>query len=528
MWEPPEEGGQQVEATGLSRDELLKRGLVGGAALALPGWIGEGVASAAARPRRGGTFRVGMVGGGASEVISPTRALNEIDIARTRLIYERLVDFRPDGSLYNQLAEEFSPSKDARRWKIKIRKGITFHDGSPLTAADIVHSLQYIINPASKANAGSQLSFIKRQNIRKLDKYTVLIVLDDPSATLRTTLSNRGINIFKHGTTDFSRPNGTGPFRHKSFTPGARSVFVRNSHYRIHDGPYVDAVAIISIDDPTARLNALAAHQVDAIGQLDFRLAGQVKRNSKLRLLNAGSGVYTCQFVFVDDPQYSDNRVRQALRLMIDRKQIIRNALLGYGRIGNDLACWLDPDYAKAIPQRAYDPERAKSLLKQAGKDGATFELSTSDVAPGMLDSSVLIAEQAKKAGITIRLKKAPSDQYWSNYYLKYPFACTNWGYRPLDSQIAEGIESKAAPFNETHWTRPQFDKIVAQARRTIDTKKRHELWVEAQKMLWNQGGYIIWGFLNNVDATSAKVHGLKPSAVRPLGWYDFTNVYLA
>jgi len=528
MLEPPEDGGLQVEDKGLSRDELLRRALVGGAVLALPGLIGEGAASAAAGPKRGGTFRVGMVGGGASEVISPTRALNEIDIARTRLLYERLVDFKPDGSIYNQLAEDFSPSKDARRWKIKVRRGVSFHDGSPLTAADVAYSLQYIINPASKANAGSQLSFIKPQNIRKLDKYTVLITLDDPSATLRTTLSNRGITIFKRGTTDFAVPNGTGPFKYKSFAPGERSVFVRNGAYRIHGGPYVDSVEIISISDPTARLNALAAGQVDAIGQLDFKLASQVTGNSKLRLINAGSGVYTCQFVFIDDPSFSDPRVRQALRLMVDRRQIIQNALLGYGRIGNDLACWLDPDYAKQIPQRPYDPEQAKFLLKQAGKDGATFVLSTSDVAPAMLDSSVLIAEQAKKAGITINLNKAPADQYWSNYYLKNPFACTNWGYRPLDTQIAEGIESKAGGANETHWFDPKFDKIVAQARRTIDNKKRHDLWVGAQKMLWDQGGYIIWGFLNNVDATSSKVHGLKPSAVRPLGWYDFTNVYLA
>jgi peptide/nickel transport system substrate-binding protein len=523
-----EDRGLYVEGRGISRDELLRRALVGGAVLALPGLVGEGIASAATKPKRGGRFRVGMVGGGASEVISPTRALNEIDIARTRLLYERLVEFNHDGSLYNQLAADFSPSKDARRWKIKVRKGITFHDGSPLTATDVVYSLRYIINPASKANAGSQLAFIKPQNIRKLDKYTVLIVLDQPNATLRTALSNRGITIFKHGTTDFSVPNGTGPFKYKSFTAGQRSLFVRNGVYRIHDGPYVDSVEIISINDPTARLNALAARQVDAIGQLDFKLAGQVKGNSKLRLINAGSGVYTCQFVFVDDPSFSDPRVRQALRLMVDRREIIRNALLGYGRIGNDLACWLDPDYAKQIPQRPYDPEKAKFLLKQAGKDGATFALSTSDVAPAMLDSSVLIAEQAKKAGITINLNKAPADQYWSDYYLKNPFACTNWGYRPLDTQIGEGIESKAGASNETHWFKPGFDRIVAEARRTVDDKKRHALWVEAQKMLWNQGGYIIWGFLNNLDATSSKVHGLKPSAVRPLGWYDFTNVYLA
>src|SRR5919201_3786416 len=194
---------------GLSRSELLLRGVVGAGALAVPGLVCDGVARAlprAAGPKRGGTFRVGMVGGGASETLHPAKALNEVDIARVRLLFERLVDFKPDGSLYNQLAEDFSPTPDAKNWKIKIRKGVHFHDGSLLTAHDVVYSLQWVINPANKANAQSQLSFIKPQNIRALDRYTVQIVLDQPNSMLRTTLSNRAVNIFKNHTTDFSKP----------------------------------------------------------------------------------------------------------------------------------------------------------------------------------------------------------------------------------------------------------------------------------------------------------------------------------
>src|SRR5919201_1409974 len=119
-----EEGTQ-----GLSRAELLRRSAAGAGALALPGLIRTGAAHAAApTPKRGGTFRVGMVGGGTSETLHPAKALNEVDIARVRLLFERLVDFKPDGSLYNPLAEDFSPTPDAKNWKIKIRKGVHFHD----------------------------------------------------------------------------------------------------------------------------------------------------------------------------------------------------------------------------------------------------------------------------------------------------------------------------------------------------------------------------------------------------------------
>jgi len=111
--------------------------------------------------------------------------------------------------------------------------------------------------------------------------------------------------------------------------------------------------------------------------------------------------------------------------------------------------------------------------------------------------------------------------------YLKTSFAVTEGGQKPLDSWILQAVDSKA-PYNETDWKRADFDKLTQQARRTVDDKKRKELYVEAQKLLWNEGGYIIWGFANLIDAYSAKVHGLKPSSARTLGYYEFNDVYFA
>jgi peptide/nickel transport system substrate-binding protein len=222
-----------------------------------------------------------------------------------------------------------------------------------------------------------------------------------------------------------------------------------------------------------------------------------------------------------------DNRVRQAFRLMVDREQIIKTVLRGYGKLGNDLFSPFDPNFAREIPQRPYDPEKAKFLLKQAGRANLVVSLYTGDAGPGMLDSSILIAQQARKVGVTIKLDKVPADQYYTLRYMKAPFESTDWGQHPLDTQVAQSLNSDA-PYNETDWKRPAFDKITSEARRTLNPRKRHELWVEAQRMLWDQGGYIIWGFADYIDAYSAKVHGLKPSSVRPLGWYTFTDVYLA
>jgi peptide/nickel transport system substrate-binding protein len=333
--------------------------------------------------------------------------------------------------------------------------------------------------------------------------------------------------IFKNGTTSFAKPNGTGPFRFKSWTRGERSLFVRFDGYRKHNGPYVGELEFISINDPATRLNALSAGQVDAIVAVDPKLVSTIQANPNLRILQHNSGLWPSQFMEVDRTPFTDNRVRLALKYMVDRKAIIDTVLLGHGLLGNDIPCPFDPDYAHEIPQRPYDPEKARFLLKQAGHAALTVTLYTSDVYSGILDSSVVLAEQAKKVGVTINLNKVPADQYWSSTYLKVAFEITYWGQKPLSSQFAQGFESTAT-FNETHWNRPDFDRLVRQARRTLDATKRHELWVAAQRLVWQDSGYLIWGFYPLIDGYSAKVHGLVPSSARNLGWYSFTDVYLA
>ncbi len=522
--------GTTADGSALSRRRFLHTAAAGAAVAGTASLLSQGplaLAVGSAAPKRGGRLRVGMAGGGSAETLNPNQGVAEIDIARDHCLYERLFDYAPDGSLVKQLAADYSYNHDGSVWKLKVRPGVLFHDGATLTADDVVYSMKYWLAPANKAQAGTELPFLKPGNVRALDASTVQITLDAPNAILPTILSSRSMYIFKKGTTSFDRPNGTGPFKFKSWTRGERSLFVRFDGYRLHNGPYLDELELISINDPTTRLNALVAGQVDAIVAVDPKLVATVKANPALRILQHDSGQWPSQFMQVNRPPFNDNRVRLAFKYMVDRKAIIDTVLLGYGLLGNDLPCPFDPDYAHEIPQRPYDPERAKALLKQAGHDGLSVTLYTSDVYPGILDSSVVLAEQAKKAGVTITLNKVPSDQYWSTTYEKVPFEVTYWSQKPLTSQMAQGFESTAT-FNETHWNRPGFDKLVREARRTLDAKKRHELWVAAQRLIWQDSGYLIWGFYRLIDAYSAKVHGLVPSSARNLGWYTFTDVYLS
>lgn len=517
-----------LEEKTLSRRRLLQSGLAAGVAVSAAGPLAE-IARAAkpATPKRGGKFRVALIGGGTKELLDAHQALNEMDIARVHVIWENLTDYAPDGSIFNRLAADFSPNKAATDWKIKLRNDVLWHDGSPFTADDVVYSLRRITNPKLKLQGANDLPFLHPNHIRKLDRTTVQLTLDSPIAGLRSNLASRALPMIKSGTTKFDHPIGTGPFKFVSWKIGQRTLLNAWRHYRVHGGPYVDQLELIEINDTTARLNALRSGQIDAMGQLDGNLVPVIKSAPKLRVLEARTGGFVCQYMQVTTPPFTDNRVREAFRLLIDRKQIVQNALLGHGTVGNDLACPFDPDYAKALPQHPYDPEKAKSLLKAAGQSSLTVSLVTSDVAPGILASSTLLAQQAQQAGVTINLNKVPPDSYWTTSYLKSAFAVTEWGQKPLDSWILQAVDSNA-PYNETNWKRSDFDKLTQQARRTIDDKKRKELYVEAQRLLWNEGGYIIWGFPNLLDAYSSKVHGLKPSSARTLGYYEFNDVYFA
>ncbi|MGH9318278.1 MAG: ABC transporter substrate-binding protein, partial [Vicinamibacteria bacterium] len=290
----------------------------------------------------------------------------------------------------------------------------------------------------------------------------------------------------------------------------------------------IEELEIITISETQTRLNALLAGQVHAINGVDPPQARVLESREGIKLLEAPSGAWTPLVMATKRPPFDDLQVRQAFRLIVDRNQIIENVLSGHGQLGNDLFSPFDPMYTgDDLPQQEQDLEKARFLLKSAGQENLTVALHTADFAPGALNSAIVFAEQAKQAGVTVNLDRGPAGSYYDEPYLKTPFFQTNWGYRALDPQILQCVFSKS-PWNETQWARPEFDQMTAEARATLDEAKRRELYLEAQKMLWEEGGYILWGFLNYLDAHREEVQGFKAHVGRNLMWYGFQDVWLS
>ena len=509
---------------GFGRRELLQRGLVAGAALSLPAFLADG-AGAATAAKRGGKLIAGFVGGGDKETLDPHFALADIDFARGLNLFDRLTHFMPDLSVQPLLAESLEPNSNGTVWQIKLRSGVTWHDGKPFTADDVLYTYRRIIT--KKLIGASRLGALDLARAKKVNKTTITLPLKSPFADLPAMLAEVWLSIVQDGATKFKPPIGTGPFKFTSWSQSRQSLFTKNENYFISGKPYIDQLELVSISDNTARLNALLNGQIHALVNLDFVQAKAHANDKNLNLIIAKAPFTVPIYMRSDRAPFKDNRVRQALRLVVDREQMVQNVLSGFGSVGNDLFGKGTPNYNTALPERKHDPEKAKSLLKAAGHgNGLNLTLYTSTAAPGMLESATAFAQQAKAANVNIKLIKTPADTYYGGqYYLKVAMGQTNYqGIIPVT--WADALRSDG-PFNETAWKRPAFDKGFARAEATVDPAKRKQIYFDLQKELWDQGGYIIWGFNDTIDAVSPKVKGVKPSNYYYLGGVDFKSFWL-
>jgi peptide/nickel transport system substrate-binding protein len=472
----------------------------------------------------GGILVHGATGGSSKDTLDAHSPVTNPDIARTFNLYEPLLIWDNDYKIAPAIAESVEPSADAMTWTVKLRQGVTFHNGKDVTPEDVLFSIKRVADPKAPTSAGVALAPILDLNgTKKVDASTVVIKLKSPYAVLQYLLAEYTFGIVP---TDYDpkNPVGTAAFKYKSFSPGKNSVFVKYDDYW-GDKAHVDELHIQDFADPSAQVNALQAGQVQTIDNLPYNLINTVKGQAG-QIIESDSGAWVPITMRVDAKPFSDVRVRQAMRLIVDRQQMIDNALSGKGRLGNDLYAPFDPAYAKDLPQREQDIDQAKSLLKAAGQDGLQVQLFTGDdigsVAPA---SAALFAEQAKKAGVDVKVvKKTP---FYGDDYLSYPFAQDFWNTRNYLPQAAVG-SLKGGTYNETHFDNPKFAGLIASAQREIDETKRNQLLHDAQEIEYNEGGYIIWGFRTQVDAVAQKVSGLKSSVYQPLGSYNFKTVSLS
>ncbi|GAA4536767.1 ABC transporter substrate-binding protein [Amycolatopsis samaneae] len=515
---------ERCRPNSLSRRRFLSASLAG-AALLLAG-CGTTFAAPAPTgpPRRGGTLRVGVTGGGAADTLDPHSPATNPDIARVINLYEPLLIRDHDYRLQPVIAQSLTASADGRTWTAVLRDGVRFHDGRPVTPADVVATFKRITDPKAPKSGATSLSMLAE--VVPAGDRAVEFRLSAPNAGFDDLLGQYSLGIVP-ADFDPKKPIGTGPFKLSQFTPGLQSTFTRNEHYWRPGEPYVDELVLINFTEDDARINALLSSQVDAIDQVPVALVDVLRSDPRVRVLTAETGSWLPFTMRVDRPPFDDVRVRQALRLVVDREQLINQVLSGQGKLGNDLYAPFDPAYASELPQRKQDLDAARKLLAEAGHPNLDIELVTAPIQAGAVEAAQVFQQQAKQAGVTVRIRKLDTTTFYGDNYLSWDFAQDFWYTRNYLPQVANGALPKS-PYNETHWHDPEFAALIDRASRTMDTAERTSLLKQAQKIEYERGGLIVWAFENRVDAHQFYVAGIVPDRTGiSLGGYQFRQAWI-
>ncbi|WP_417804547.1 ABC transporter substrate-binding protein [Thalassospira lucentensis] len=498
---------------GLSRREFMGRS----AALGLGAVAANSLltkTALAAGPIKGGIFKMGIGGGESTASLDPARAASQVPFHLLRAYGECLLEVNADGSLNPRLAESFDSSSDAKTWSFKIRKGVEFHNGKTMTPDDVLQTMLRHSDKDSESGALGVMQGIKKLSV---DGDNLIVELSEANADLPFLMSDFHLTIQPNGGRDDPAAGiGTGPYKLVQQEAGVRYSFERFGNYWDDSRAHFSGLELTVMNDATARTAALQSGQVHVINRVPPKVAGLLDRAPGLAVRNVSGRGHYAFVMHCDTEPFASKDLRNALKLAINREEMVDKILRGYGTVGNDFPINSGyPLFDETIPQRTYDPEKAAALYKASGHDGSPISLRVSDVAfPGAVDAAQLFQESARKAGIPLDIKRVPSDGYWSDVWNKKPFCASYWEGRPVQDQMYSTAYVSGADWNETKFDNPAFDKLLVEAKGTLDQAKRKSLYSEMAYLVRDEGGLILPMFNDYVEGISDKVLGWEKNGV--------------
>lgn len=523
-----------IHATQLGRRKFLWSAGVGlaavGAGVGLVGCAGDqgsqpGGQGPSGEPVTGGILRLGGQGGGSTDSLDGQNPLTNTDWCRTFQLYDQLVALDAEGQPQLSMATSIEPNADGTEWTIVIPEGVTTHQGKSFTADDVLFSLQRIMDNTFPGAAS--IGPIDLAGSRVGNPTTLIVKYSKPFAILPEVLSLGYFTLVPRGF-DPLAPDATGPFKFDSFTPGTASTFSRNENYWQEGLPHLDSIVTTNMADETSQVNALQSGEVDIVNFLSQgSVAALQSAGLNVNISNTGGwGPFTMR---VDQKPFDDVRVRQALRLVVDRQEMLDQVFGGKGTVGNDVFGIFDKSFPKDLPQREQDIDQAKSLLKAAGQENLTIELITTPNAPGMIPAAQVFATQAKKAGVTVNIVQQTPTDYFANSYLKATFSQDYWPQLPYLVTAGQAMAGPDAPFNACKFDDPEYNDTYNRAIAELDEAKRTDLIHQMVRIDYDRGANILPYFFPTIDASATNVGGVKPSAngYSP-GGNDFKNFFIS
>lgn len=473
--------------------------------------------------RAGGRFRIGYVGGSGADVIDPILVSGTPDTIRIRQMYDTLTKITEDGKIVPWLAEDIKQVTPSQ-WTLKLREDVKFHNGQPLTADDVVHSLKRLLSPES--HNASVIHMLTAGGIRKTGEHTVELNLSSPAYYLPESLQFPAASIVPQDF-DPKNPVGTGPFTLKSFTPGQQVEFARFDDY--FDGPVkLDEIVVSTFSDESARVAALQGGQLDHAPLLAASFVQVVKASQSLQINQYPSGRFENFVLHCESPEFKDPRVRQAMRLLMNRQQIVDQAYGGLARVGNDIPEPTSQYFNTKLPQWEHDVEKAKSLLDEAGATGLDLELVTAPLTPSTVSAAEVYVQQLTEAGLKAKIKQIDAGAFYGPGFGERPFTQDIWGGWTF-ATFAVMTQLPTSSFNETSWKNDDFLNAFESASATVDEAERRERLTTAQEIMHAESGTLIPAFLDVLDVYGSKVAGFGIDVLGMGGGnFDYRGITLA
>ena len=478
--------------------------------------------------KSGGHLKAGLAHGSTTDTLDPGLYENGCTITHSYTGQGKLTNIGSDGNLEGDLASGWEGTNSAKTWTFELRNA-EFHNGRKITAADVIASLNHHRGETTTSAAKPLLESVK--SIKADGEKVIVVELDTGNADFPFALTDYHLSIGMdagNGKVDWNDSGAqSGPYKLIEFKPGVSVTYERADNHWNADIGHVDSAELLVILDPLARQSALLSGQIDICERPDTRIVDKLANTPGIDVEQSAGYRFHSYNMLMNTPPFDNNDVRMALKYSIDRAELVDKALSGFGVVHNDNP--ITPAYryyAADIPQREYDPEKAKFHLKKAGMEGLTLDLSASSAAyPSAVDAAQLYREQAAKAGIEINVVREPSDGYWNDVWMKKAFIACDWGGRPTEDQMLSTAFKSDAPWNDTSYKSERFDTLLLNARSELNESLRKEMYIEMQMMLHEEGGVIVPMLPSSLWAKRSKVkHGPNMSSAWQIDGLQFVS----
>lgn len=451
----------------------------------------ESKSAAAAKPT---TVVIAMAGN--PDTLDPHTTSGTLTFQTINSIYDNLVEPNKEGKLVPALAESWEVSDDKLTWTFDLRSGVTFHNGTPFTSADVKATFERIVDPDIASPKATEFAAI--EEIRTPDDSTVVFRLSEPYAPLLASMASGWGAILPKSLIDSghdfgSKPVGTGPFVMKEWIRDNKVVLEKNEDYWMEGHPIIDRVEMQIIPEQSVQVQGLLAGQVDLIytvGETDIPLI----KNDPNTVLEQSMSSLVMVMAINCDREYLDNlKLRQALNHAIDKQTVLDIAYGGGKPVGTFMDI-TDPYYIDTTDMYPYDPDKARQMIDEIGlPDDAVFEMALPQNYAPHVKAGELYQEMLTQVGLNVEIKLVDWSTWISDVYQggKYDFTVIgHTGKLDPDGRLG-GYGTDATYVN---WVNERAAELIERAKKVVDFQERKKLYSEALTIMAREVPFVFVG----------------------------------